>query len=103
MPRLVLLPGLGADERLFAGIAIEGVSIETPRLPIPAPNECMLSYSLRVAAGLNLRPEDWLGGASFGSLVATSLARHRPLAGLVLIGGALSSVPIPPVCVYWRG
>jgi len=94
-PRLVLLPGLGADERLFAGLDVPGFLIETPRLLIPEPKECMLSYSLRVARALNLRPEDWIGGASFGSLVAADIARHRPLAGLVLIGGALSSASIP--------
>jgi len=95
MTRLVLLPGLGADERLFSSIQVPGVTVQTPRLLVPGPNESMLSYSLRTAQALNLRPEDWLGGASFGSLVAADIARHRPLAGLVLIGGGLSSSTIP--------
>jgi pimeloyl-ACP methyl ester carboxylesterase len=99
MARLVLLPGLGADERLFAGLGELCLSVVRSCLPVPETRESLTAYALRVAAQLELRPEDWLGGASFGSLVAADIARRRPLAGLVLIGGALSSdtlvAPLP--------
>lgn len=88
--RLILLHGLGADERMFAGVGPLCLPCLTPRLPAPLPSESMRSYSLRVAASLNLRPEDWIGGSSFGSLVAADIARRRPVKGLILIGGALS-------------
>lgn len=91
MPRLFLLPGLGADERMFETLGAPGLSLTPARLPVPEPDEPMPAYSLRVAARLQLRPEDWLGGASFGGLVAADIARRRPLGGLVLIGGALNS------------
>lgn len=91
MPRrLFLLPGLGADERLFAHLEPLCLPIITPRLPVPLAHESMPAYSLRVASALDLRPEDWIGGCSFGSLVAADIARRRPVQGLVLIGGALS-------------
>jgi hypothetical protein len=92
--RLVLLPGLGADERLFAGLGPLGLPVVAARLPVPHRHECFHAYALRVAAGLELRPEDWIGGASFGSLVAADIARRRPLAGLVLLGGGLSSATV---------
>lgn len=88
--RLFLLPGLGADERLFAGIGPLCLPVITPRLPVPQPHESMPAYSLRVASTLDLRPEDWIGGCSFGSIVAADIARRRSLKGLVLVGGALS-------------
>lgn len=88
--RLVLLPGLGADERLFSEIRTLCLPVVTPRLPVPMPHEPMHAYSTRVAASLDLRPEDWIGGCSFGSIVAADIARRRPVKGLVLIGGALS-------------
>lgn len=91
MPRLFLLPGLGADERMFAGLGGLCLPVISVRLPAPQTHESMPRYSLRVAAQLGLRPEDWIGGASFGSLVSADIARRRPVAGLVLIGGALSS------------
>ena len=88
--RLFLLPGLGADERLFAQIEPLCLPVITPRLPVPQPHESMPAYSLRVTAMLDLRPEDWIGGCSFGSIVAADIARRRSVKGLVLIGGALS-------------
>jgi len=91
MARLFLLPGLGADARLFADLDLACTEVVPAQLPPPHPREPMTRYSLRVAAGLGLRPEDWIGGASFGSLVAADVARRRPLRGLVLIGGALSA------------
>lgn len=89
--RLFLLPGLGADERLFARLGALCLPVVTPRLPPAEPAETFIRYSLRIAADLDLRPEDWIGGCSFGSLVAADIARRRPVAGLVLIGGALDA------------
>jgi surfactin synthase thioesterase subunit len=94
--RLLLLPGLGADERLFSRLGELCVPAVPARLPLPAADEAFTAYALRVAAQLDLRPEDWIGGCSFGSLVAADIARRRPVAGLVLIGGALSSAALAP-------
>jgi pimeloyl-ACP methyl ester carboxylesterase len=91
MARLFLLPGLGADERMFDGLDLACAKVVPVRLPPPRARESMPRYSSRVAAGLGLRPEDWVGGSSFGSLVAADIARRRPLRGLVLIGGGLST------------
>lgn len=89
--RLLLLPGLGADERLFSRLGKLCVPVVAVRLPVPGRHESFTAYALRVAAQLDLRPEDWIGGSSFGSFVAADIARRRPVAGLVLIGGGLDS------------
>lgn len=91
MPRLFLLPGLGADERLFSRLGELCMPIQNTHLPVPAMHESMTAYAARVAAQIDLRPEDWIGGCSFGGLVAADIARHRPVSGLVLIGSALTS------------
>jgi pimeloyl-ACP methyl ester carboxylesterase len=99
MARLFLLPGLGADGRLFAALGPLRLPVVTRRLPVPERNEPMLRYALRVAEEFDLRDTDWIGGSSLGGMVAAEIARHRPLAGLVLIGTALSSrtlaTPLP--------
>lgn len=100
--RLLLLPGLGADERLFSRLGTLCVPVVTTRLPPPDANESFTAYALRIAAGLDLRPEDWIGGCSFGSLVAADIARRRPVAGLVLIGGGLSSSAVAAP-IAWLG
>ena len=83
MARLLLLPGLGADERLFAGLGPLGLPVVIHRLPIPQHHESMTRFALRVAAELELRPEDWIGGASFGALVAADIAHDLGPAGAI--------------------
>lgn len=94
--RLFLLPGLAADERMFSFLGPFPFLLKTPRLFDPLPHETMPSYAARVADGLELAAGDYLGGSSFGSLVATEIARQRSVQGLVLIGGALSSAQLVP-------
>jgi len=100
--RLLLLPGLGADERLFSRLGELCIPIVAARLPVPEAGELFTPYALRVAAQLDLRPEDWIGGSSFGSLVAADIARRRPIGGLVLIGGALSGTALA-ASIRWLG
>ncbi len=97
MTHLYLLPGMGADERLFSQLGELCMPIRGVRLPPPAAHETMTTYALRVAAQIDLRPEDWIGGCSFGGLVAADIARHRPVSGLALIGGALTSETVVPL------
>jgi pimeloyl-ACP methyl ester carboxylesterase len=91
MARLLLLPGLGADQRLFAALGALRLPVVARRLPVPERSEPMRRYALRFAGEFDLRDTDWIGGCSLGGMVASEIARHRPLAGLVLIGAALSS------------
>ncbi len=100
--RLLLLPGLGADARLFSRLGTLCVPVVAARLPAPDADESFIAYAVRVAAGLDLRPEDWIGGCSFGSLVAADIARRRPVAGLVLIGGGLSASAVSAP-IAWLG
>jgi pimeloyl-ACP methyl ester carboxylesterase len=90
MARMILLPGLGADERMFAPLKAQGLFFETPQLPIPRGGETMPVYGRRVAKAIGVRPDDLIGGCSFGSVVAAAVARQVPCRGLVLIGGALN-------------
>jgi pimeloyl-ACP methyl ester carboxylesterase len=100
MAQLHLLPGLGADERLFASLGELCIPLRSTCLPVPATHETMTAYALRVAIQIDVRPDDWIGGCSFGALVAAEIARHRPAAGLFLIGGALSSATVMPLAQW---
>ncbi|BCR03176.1 hypothetical protein DESUT3_02450 [Desulfuromonas versatilis] len=91
MARMILLPGLGADERMFANLGTLEFALETPRLPVPGRGESMPSFAARTAGLLGIGSDDLLGGSSFGSMVASEIARQRQLRGLVLLGGALDS------------
>ncbi|EAT16947.1 alpha/beta hydrolase [Desulfuromonas acetoxidans] len=89
--RLILLPGLAADERMYQGINCSCRELVTPRLLIPRRQETMACYARRHVEALDVAADDVVGGCSFGSLVASEIARQHPCRGLVLLSGAVSS------------
>lgn len=96
MSRLILLPGLAADERMWAGLGEVGIPLLTPRLPVPEAGESMTGYALRVARKAAVAEGDLIGGCSFGGLVAAEIARRRKVRALLLVAGALTSATMTP-------
>ncbi|MFW6387508.1 MAG: alpha/beta fold hydrolase [Thermodesulfobacteriota bacterium] len=99
MPRTVLLPGLAADERMYAGVreavgqqcAPLALKLEIPRLLVPEAGEDMVAYARRSAMALNIQSGDIVGGCSFGSMVASAIAAHQQVRALILLSGAFDS------------
>jgi pimeloyl-ACP methyl ester carboxylesterase len=83
--RLILIPGMGADERLFDVQREAGIEFECPPFPIPESDDDIASYAARIAKGLKVSNGCILGGVSFGGMVACELARIlRPRAVLLI-------------------
>jgi pimeloyl-ACP methyl ester carboxylesterase len=84
-PRLVLVPGLGADSRLFAPQFEAFPGLEVPPWIPPRDRETLRDYAARLAA--SVRPgRVVIGGASFGGMLATEMARHLDAAAVIQIG-----------------
>ena len=98
--RLIFLPGLGADHRLFKPQLAAFKNSACPKW-IPHQREASLaSYAARFAATLPASDPPVLVGFSFGGMVALELARilpveRRPL-GVVLISGVRSARAVSP-------
>lgn len=91
MARLILFPGLGADERMFENLDGMGFPPVTPRHLVPEKGEILSNYAIRVANWLAIKGDDVVGGSSFGGMLASAIARQRTVRGLVLIGSAVDS------------
>jgi len=91
MPRLILWPGLAADERMYARLGACGWDCVTPRLLPPQPGESWPEYARRSAAEVGIGAQDVVGGCSFGAMLAAEVARQQPVRGVVLLAGALDS------------
>ena len=96
---LYLLPGLGADARLFAPLlphlpaTVRAQVLEW--LPPAAPDEPLAAYAARLAAPIAPAEACWVAGVSFGGLVALEIGRLRPRARIIQIS-SLSAAELLP-------
>jgi pimeloyl-ACP methyl ester carboxylesterase len=99
--RIVLFPGLGADPRMFAAQqSAFGDDLECPDWLAPGPDETFDDYACRWAQQLEAKPGDdrplFLGGVSFGGMVAMQIAQHLSPTAVILIGSCRSRNAKPP-------
>ncbi|HEY7863014.1 MAG TPA: alpha/beta fold hydrolase [Thermoanaerobaculia bacterium] len=94
--RLILLPGLGADARMFDPLREAGLDFESPAWIAPRATERLTEYAARFAEKIRSEEPVVLGGASLGGMVALEMARHlRPLS-VVLLSSCRSPQAIRP-------
>lgn len=95
--RLVLLPGLGADHRLFGPQREVFGGLEVPGWLEPGRRESLASYGERMAAGIEPGGDLVLGGASLGGMVALEMAVHLRPRVVVLIGSCRDGRAVAPL------
>jgi pimeloyl-ACP methyl ester carboxylesterase len=98
-PRIILLPGLGADYRLLDAQRSLEADVEVPPWITPRPRETLASYAKRLAGTIDTSRPFYLGGVSFGGMLAAEMVHHlRPhVRGLILLATCQSNrgVPLP--------
>jgi len=72
--KLVLIPGMGVDERLFKPQRELPVPFTVPPWPKVGPADSMEDYAARFAAEVG--PCDAIGGVSFGGMMAQAMAER---------------------------
>lgn len=97
--RLILLPGMGVDSRLFYAQKIAFPNLELPQWIPHLKRESLRDYATRFAATLN--PTDprplIIGGVSMGGMIALELSRHlTTAAAIILIGSCTSGRAVAP-------
>jgi pimeloyl-ACP methyl ester carboxylesterase len=94
--RLLLLPGIGADERLFDEQRSCAADLRVIDWIDPAaPGEPLAVYTKRLAATIATSPPFVIGGASFGGMVALELAQHLQPDAVILLGSCRSPSSLP--------
>lgn len=93
--RLIFIPGMGADERLFVPQREHGLDFEVPRFPVPEPDDDMARYARRIRDLLELDGPCVLVGVSFGGMVAYELAAMCPAKCVLLIASCRDRRAIP--------
>jgi pimeloyl-ACP methyl ester carboxylesterase len=92
---LILLPGMAADERLFAPQQLAFPHLLLPPWIEPVSQESLRSYAGRLARCIDPGRPCVVGGASFGGIVALELAVHLQAQACVLISSVRSPSELP--------
>lgn len=94
MKTIYCISGLGADERAFSKLKINGVQLEVIPWLIPQPGETLNDYAARMRAKI---PEEnpVLMGLSFGGMVCTEIAKQVPVQKIILISSIKSCKELP--------
>jgi hypothetical protein len=92
---ILLLPGLGLDERLFATQQAEFPDIRVPAWIKPRRFETLPAYARRMADAVNPGGPCYVGGLSFGGMVALEVSRHLDCRGVFLISSIRSRDELP--------
>lgn len=93
--RFVLIPGMGADERLFAPQRSYGFEFEVPVLPTPKAGERMADFAVRLRDSIELTGPCVVGGVSFGGMLACELARVSSARCAILIASCRKRSSLP--------
>jgi esterase/lipase len=94
MKKIYCISGLGADERAFAKLHIEGYEMVHLAWLMPAKNETIGQYAKRMSE--NIKDENpVLMGLSFGGIMSIEIARHVTAEKVILISSVKSSKEIP--------
>jgi pimeloyl-ACP methyl ester carboxylesterase len=84
-PKLILIPGLGTDERLFESQRAAFPEMWTPPWILPHTDESLVDYAARMAELIKLPEPFILGGVSLGGMIAYEIARHVKPQAVILI------------------
>ncbi|MBC8114056.1 MAG: alpha/beta hydrolase [Candidatus Saccharimonas sp.] len=95
---LILLPGLGADARMFSSLQSELPQLVTPAWIEPLRRESLVDYSRRLAKVVDPGRSCFVGGASLGGVVALEIAAVLPNVRACFVIGSMRSVGSRP----WR-
>lgn len=92
---LILLPGMGADARMFRAQQLAFPQLHVFNWITPEPRESLSHYAARMVERLSPGRDCFLGGASFGGVVALEMACLIHPRTCFLIGSLRDSVGLP--------
>ena len=94
MKTIYCISGLGADERAFSKLKVDGYELKVIQWLMPQTDESIQQYATRMKAGI-IEENPILMGLSFGGMVCTEIAKQIPVEKIILISSIKSSKELP--------
>ncbi len=94
MRTVYCISGLGADERVFKNLSVQGAKFKFINWLSPEPGETLSSYAARMSGAVQEK-NPVLCGLSFGGMMALEISRIIPVSKLILISSIKSEKELP--------
>jgi len=94
MKTIYCISGLGADERAFSRLEIDGYKITCLPWLTPLPKETIVNYAKRMSEDIKEK-NPVLMGLSFGGMMCIEIAKHLPVEKVILISSIKSVNELP--------
>ncbi len=102
MHTLYFIPGLGADERLFSKLELNGFEKKYIKWIPPKKNETLPQYARRLSAQINSHSDFSLIGVSFGGMLAVEMSKLLKADNVILISSAKTKNEIPSNLKFFK-
>jgi pimeloyl-ACP methyl ester carboxylesterase len=90
MKKLYYISGLGADERVFSYLNIQGIDTNYIHWEVPQKHEPLGNYCDRLIEQIDLNNEVILVGVSFGGIIAQEISRRIKVDKVIIISSIKS-------------
>lgn len=94
---IYLLPGMGADRRMYPAPWSELPDCHVIEWPPYFGEPSLSAVAAAIASRHSFDQETWIVGSSLGGMIAVEIAKLVPLKGVILIGSARSPNEIGPL------
>ena len=94
MKTIYCISGLGADERAFSKLKINGFVLKVIPWLMPEAGETIEQYAARMRADITAE-NPMLMGLSFGGMICTEIAKQIPVSKIIIISSIKSSRELP--------
>jgi pimeloyl-ACP methyl ester carboxylesterase len=95
LSKLFLIPGLGADSRVYNNIDLPGTEIVLVDWIEPHPTDTLATYAQMLIYHYHITPNSTVIGNSLGGMIAVEMAKLIPLKKIILISSIKTTDEAP--------
>jgi pimeloyl-ACP methyl ester carboxylesterase len=102
MPKLLLISGLGADERLFKNLDLSGYEVVSVTWIEPEKQDTLTTYATKLIKQFGIEPGSNIIGVSLGGMLTVEIAKQIQLNHAIIISSIKSGTEAPWYFAFFR-